>query len=231
MAQRAASRRLAPLAGLVALCLTAAPAAGAGLRVLVPPDGAVLGGTPATLIGTGATASVELTVTGPSAVSTLGGKLSGKAFTAEVNLAPGENTILVKSGNQSQLISYTYVPKDAPAGAFRYHPPVAESDCKACHPQGVGRTSPVSEAKLCNSCHDPKTGAKHLHGPLGTGQCSICHDPHGSGNPKFLVMNVRALCVQCHAQSRTQSHIDKSGNKNCPECHDPHGSDKQYLLR
>jgi predicted CXXCH cytochrome family protein len=67
-------------------------------------------------------------------------------------------------------------------------------------------------------------------GPLGTGQCSICHDPHGSSKPAFLVMSVRDLCVQCHAQSRSQAHIERRSSKQCPECHNPHGSDKQYLL-
>jgi len=224
------SRSIA-LAGAVCLALAGAAAARAEMRILAPPDGAILGRTPVTLIGTGADAAIEVTVTGPSSVSTFSGKISGKAFTAEVQLSPGENTVLVKSGEQSQRITYTYVPKDLPAGAYRFHPPVEEGDCKSCHPQGVGRTYPVSEAKLCNSCHDPKTGAKRLHGPLGTGTCSVCHDPHGSSNPKFLVMNVRALCVQCHAQTRSQTHIQKSGDKKCPECHDPHGSDKQYLLR
>ena len=211
--------------------LAAAPPVRADLRVLAPPDGAVLVRTPVTLIGNGASASVEVTVTTPKAVGTSVGKLSGKAFTASLPLVPGENVVLLKSGDESLKIAYTYAAKDAPASAFRYHPPVADGDCKACHPQGVGRTSPVSEAKLCHACHDPKTGAKVLHGPLGAGICSTCHDPHGSNNPKFLVTNVRALCIQCHAQSRSQSHIEKSGNKNCPECHDAHSSDKQYLLR
>jgi predicted CXXCH cytochrome family protein len=206
----------------------AAPDARAELHVLVPPSGAVVAASPVALIGTGATASIEITLNGKKAG---GAKQSGKAFTASLPLVPGENVVLLKSGDESLRIAYTYAAKDAPASAFRYHPPVADGDCKACHPQGVGRTSPVSEAKLCNSCHDPMTGGKRLHGPLGTGQCSICHDPHGSASPKFLVMNVRALCVQCHAQSRSQSHIEKSGNKNCPECHDAHSSDKQYLLR
>lgn len=217
-------------AAFVCIALAAAPADAGGLRVLAPPDGAVLAHSPVALIGTGAEAAVEITITGPSSVDKVNGKLSGKAFTAELKLSPGESVVLVKSGDQSQRVNYTYVPKDAPAGAYRFHPPVEEGDCKSCHPQGVGRTSPVSEAKLCGNCHEPKTGAKRLHGPLGTGTCSVCHDPHGSANPKFLVTNVRALCIQCHAQSRSQTHIEKSGDKRCPECHDPHGSDKQYLL-
>ena len=180
-------RRTIPLlAGAVCLALAAVPAARAGMRVLAPPDGAVVDRSPVTVIGTGASAAVELTITGERTVGTVGGKLSGKAFTAEVPLSPGENVVLIKSGGESQRIGYTYVPKDPPASVFRYHPPVAEGDCKSCHPQGVGRTSPVSEAKLCNLCHDPKTGSKRLHGPLGTGMCSVCHDPHGSDKQYLL---------------------------------------------
>jgi predicted CXXCH cytochrome family protein len=229
MTYRIASACLA--GALFALCLAAAPAARAELRVLAPPDEALLAGTPVTILGSGAEAAIEITVTTSKGVETSGGKISGKAFTAEVKLAPGENTILVKSGDQRQRVVYTLAPGDTSARYFRYHPPVAEGDCRACHPQGVGRTSPVSEARLCHHCHELKTGAKVLHGPLGAGQCSICHDPHGSAYPSFLVTGVRALCIQCHAQSRSQKHIEKSGNKQCPECHDPHGSEKQFLLK
>ena len=224
--------RIASLAGAVALaaCLAAAPAARAELRVLAPPDGSLLTATPVTLIGTGATAGVEFTVTTPKRLVTGAGKLSGKAFTAELALDPGENVVMVKSGDQGQRLVYTLDPKEQSAKAYRFHPPVLEGDCKACHPQGVGRTSPVTEAKLCHACHEPKTGAKILHGPLGAGICTTCHDPHGSSNPKYLLRSLRALCVQCHAQSRSQAHIERASNKLCPECHDPHGSEKKYLL-
>ncbi len=221
------SATLARAALLALLALAAAPAARAELRVLAPPDGALIPRTPVMLIGSGASAGVELTVNGAKAG---GAKLSGRAFTAELKLSPGENVVLVRSGEESRRLVYTLAAQEGAVGAYRYHPPVEEADCKACHPQGVGRTSPVVEARLCNPCHEPKTGAKVLHGPLGAGLCSICHDPHGSSNPAFLVQGVRALCVQCHAQSRSQSHIERSGSKSCPECHDPHGSGKQYLL-
>lgn len=218
--------RLALAAAGLATVL-AAPAARAELRVLTPPGGSTVVDSPLAIIGTGSEGKLEISLNGRKIE---GAKQSGKAFTASLPLLPGENVVLVRSGEEGLKLAYTYAAKDPPAAAFRYHPPVADGDCKACHPQGVGRTSPVSEAKLCANCHDPKTGAKVLHGPLGTGQCSICHDPHGSGNPMFLVMNVRALCVQCHAQSGSKSHIEKSGDKRCPECHDPHSSDKKYLL-
>jgi predicted CXXCH cytochrome family protein len=215
-------------AGLLAsaIALGAAPA-GAELRVLAPPDGATLAQSPITLIGAGSAGALEVTLNGTKVAAI---KQVGSAFTGPLELVPGKNTLLVKSGAESRQLIFDFRAKDPASRPYRYHDPVAEGECKACHPQGVGRTSPVTEARLCNSCHEPKTGYKHLHGPLGAGQCSICHDPHGSAYPGFLVMGVRMLCIECHAQSRSQSHIDKSANKQCPECHNPHGSEKQFLL-
>jgi predicted CXXCH cytochrome family protein len=212
---------------LAATLFAPAAAPGGDLKVLAPPDGALLHSSPVTLIGSGTEGNLEVSLNGRKLV---GIKQVGRAFTGPLELAEGKNELLVKSGAESRHSTFEYRAKPTGGTPYRYHDPVQDGECKACHPQGVGRTSPVTEAKLCNSCHDPKTGYKRLHGPLGAGQCSICHDPHGSAYPAFLVMGVRALCVQCHAQSRSQTHIEKSGNKQCPECHNPHGSDKQFLL-
>jgi predicted CXXCH cytochrome family protein len=215
---------------LAALFRAAAPASAGDLKILVPPDGAVFTSTPATLIGGGSAGALDVLLNGKKIA---GVKQSGRAFTGPLALTEGKNVLVVRSGGETQKSTFEYRAKAAKEGGtrpYRYHDPVAGGECKACHPQGVGRTSPVTDAKLCNSCHDPKTGYKKLHGPLGAGQCTICHDPHGSHYPAFLVMGVRALCVECHAQSRSQAHIDRSSNKQCPECHNPHGSEKQYLL-
>jgi predicted CXXCH cytochrome family protein len=212
---------------LAAAVSASAPVYGGDLKVLAPPDGAVFAAAQVTLIGMGSGGDLQVTLNNRK----VGGiKQSGRAFTGPLDLSEGKNVLLVKSGAETRELIFERRSKDAGSAAYRYHDPVKDGDCKACHPQGVGRTSPVTEAKLCNICHEPKTGYTHLHGPLGAGQCSICHDPHGSSYPMFLVMGVRALCVECHAQSRSQSHIDKSANKQCPECHNPHGSEKQYLL-
>jgi predicted CXXCH cytochrome family protein len=216
-------------AGLVlaAAVFAAAPVSGGDLKVLAPPDGAVFTAPSAILIGMGSSGDLEVTLNSRK----VGGiKQSGRAFTGPLDLAEGKNVLLVKSGVETREMIFERRSKNTGSFVYRYHDPVKDGECKACHPQGVGRTSPVTEAKLCNTCHEPKTGFKHLHGPLGAGQCSICHDPHGSSYPTFLIMGVRALCVECHAQSRSQSHIDKSANKQCPECHNPHGSEKQFLL-
>jgi len=220
---------LAAAAVLTTALFAVATARGTELKVLVPPDGALLTRSPVTLIGSGSTGALEVKLNGHKVA---GVKQSGKAFTGPLEPVAGKNVLLVKSGVEVQESTFEYRAGDPGGDArpYRYHDPVADGECKACHPQGVGRTSPVTEARLCSTCHDPKTGYKRLHGPLGAGQCSICHDPHGSAFPAFLVMSVRALCVQCHAQSRSQSHIERSSNKQCPECHNPHGSEKQYLL-
>jgi len=212
---------------LASLLLGATATAGTGLKILAPPDGAAFTTTPVTLIGSGSSGVLEVLLNGRKVA---GVRQSGKAFTAPLALAAGKNILLVKSGLETLQSTFEYRPREPGVRTYRYHDPVVEGECKACHPQGVGRTSPVTEAKLCSACHEPKTGYSRLHGPLGTGQCSICHDPHGSSYPAYLVMSARALCVQCHAQSRSQSHIERSSSKQCPECHNPHGSEKQYLL-
>jgi predicted CXXCH cytochrome family protein len=225
-------RRIGNPGLLPGLILVAVLAAGhpaqAELKILAPPDGATLSSAAVTLIGSGSAGALEVQLNGRKVA---GIKQSGRAFTGPLALAAGKNVLLVRSGVETLQYSVEYQAKGAAASPYLYHDPVADGECKACHPQGVGRTSPVTEARLCNACHDPKTGYKYLHGPLGTGQCTICHDPHGSSNPALLVTSLRALCVQCHAQSRSQSHIEGSSTKQCPECHNPHGSEKQYLLK
>jgi predicted CXXCH cytochrome family protein len=220
-------QRLSAVAGAaLAALLLAAPPAHAELRVLAPPNGATTGETEVTLIGAATGSNLELNLNGKKVA---GVKQFGKGFTAPLTLAAGVNVVTAKSSDGSLEMRLTHQPKAA-GGTYRYHPPVLDGDCKACHPQGAGRTSPVSEARFCSACHEPKTGYKRLHGPLGAGQCSVCHDPHGSAQPRFLVEPVRELCVQCHAQLGSAAHIEKAGTKACTECHDAHGSDKQYLL-
>lgn len=223
MARSLAAALVAALA-----CGLAAATVRAELRIIAPPDGAELVSLPVTLIGSGVDGPIAATLNGRKISSV---KQFGKAFTAQAELIPGKNVVEVTSAGELLRATYTFSPKKKVPGAYRYHPPVAEGDCKSCHPQGVGRASLVAESRLCDSCHDPMNVKKHLHGPLGAGQCSVCHDPHGSGNPAFLVMSVRALCVLCHVQSRSQTHIESSGSKNCPECHNPHGSEQRYLLK
>ena len=212
---------------LAAIPLGAANVSGAGLTILAPPDGATLDRSPAQLIASSPPGALEVTLN----FRKLTGVMPVRGgFAGPMDLVAGKNLLVVRSGSETRQITFEYRANDAGARPYRYHDPVVIGECNACHPKGGVKTAPATEAASCDACHDSKTGFKHLHGPLGAGQCSTCHDPHGSAFPSFLVMDARALCEQCHAQSRSQAHIVKSGNKQCQECHNPHGSAKQFLL-
>jgi predicted CXXCH cytochrome family protein len=84
---------------------------------------------------------------------------------------------------------------------------------------------PSAEIELCLSCHgDNKLaplknirselkGKKYLHGPIATGECTGCHDPHG--NDKFRMLKgpypatlyapyspgTYDACLRCHEKN------------------------------
>ena len=89
----------------------------------------------------------------------------------------------------------------------------------------------ASELTVCLSCHDKENlgtpplknikrdlaGKKFLHGPIQKGQCTACHDPHGSdyfrmlrGNyPSALYAPYREglydACLKCHGKDLLKS--------------------------
>lgn len=141
---------------------------------------------------------------------------------------------------------------------------------------------PNVDSSLCLMCHSQFSRQESVHHPLGkqadvvsatlrkaggkttadgtTIICQTCHQPHGSTNPKMLVLPVTELCVSCHSsQSAELSHfptevshrmgatfpgfvpprdfIDKGaqfgprGELSCLSCHRMHrGANKQALL-
>jgi predicted CXXCH cytochrome family protein len=211
-----------------ALCLAAllaAPPVRGELRILSPPDGAVLADARVPLIGSGSTGRLEVSLNGQK-VGEVG--QVGKAFTGMLNLVEGKNVLTVRSGEERREVRIVRDPA-AKDTAYRYHDPVVGGRCKECHPLGVGRAAAV-EAKLCRACHDPKDGEPYLHGPIGAGQCTICHDPHGGSRKAFLVAATQQLCISCHDENRSKEHEARAVGRQCPECHDPHGSKKKYLL-
>jgi DmsE family decaheme c-type cytochrome len=57
----------------------------------------------------------------------------------------------------------------------------------------------------CLKCHADKQGPFVFeHAPLKVEGCAICHQPHGSNNPRLLVRSqVRQLCLECHSNTGT----------------------------
>jgi predicted CXXCH cytochrome family protein len=111
-----------------------------------------------------------------------------------------------------------------------YHPDVKK--CVDCHPGAPKEyrvAAPVDA--LCYKCHDRKDTRKLVHGPLGSGDCTTCHDPHGSPNPALAVAPPQVLCGTCHDHASTGKHMKQSLGKGCTTCHDPHSSDKMFLQK
>ncbi len=153
--------------------------------------------------------------------------------------------------------------------------------CIACHdPHGTSRPKMIKAdgtKDLCLKCHNKSLKrdedgvrlqniGKHLeknkkwHGPIIVGECTGCHNPHGSNNHRMLkapypkttgkekFSRDKYVCFKCHqvekftdVKTTTQTNFRK-GTKNlhtvhvktssitCGTCHDFHGIKKQLPL-
>lgn len=109
----------------------------------------------------------------------------------------------------------------------------------------------------CKNCHfkvESKWYKKDSkHGPVMSGRCTKCHNPHSSNHEFFLHKPIWKLCTTCHDEKAKGKHVLTSfvfgRNKGahptqgrddparpgrelvCSSCHNPHGSDGIVLLR
>ena len=204
------------------------------VKVLAPSDKAILAATRVMLVGKvddpGKTAEVKYLVDGqglrPIAVK-------GGGFSQALTLAPGRHEIKVSAvGHNAHTITVTVEtnPKD-PDGVYRAHPGFDDGKCGDCH-DARAKGKSVSDAKVCAAeCHDDRKGRKFLHGPIGSGQCIPCHDPHGSPHKGFVKAEDRELCFLCHNAEDYEAHYRETKRLRCLNCHDPHGSDKKYIVK
>lgn len=101
----------------------------------------------------------------------------------------------------------------------------------------------------CLTCHQDTLSGEIRHGPVDAGLCTICHNPHGSGNPAWLRKPSWNLCVTCHAEKAGGRHVVSgfvSGNTHptrdrrdpsrpgktmsCTSCHSPHSAATRDLF-
>ncbi len=135
------------------------------------------------------------------------------------------------------------------------HVPSKKWECLQCHElkkggQKYSVARPV--VSLCYRCHGKKVTdwkkMKMLHGPTGVGQCTLCHDPHGSDFPALSRMQITDLCNNCHVEKETGQHViagffgkghptrgvpdpNVPGKEfTCAGCHSPHASNYPDLL-
>jgi len=103
------------------------------------------------------------------------------------------------------------------------------------------RTTRAGEAP-CVSCHTEKRGPWLFpHGGNEIGECTACHETHGSSNPKMLKRaTVAQLCIECHSplgpvtlgsQPPSFHNLTSPRYQNCTSCHVAvHGSNRDPQL-
>jgi predicted CXXCH cytochrome family protein len=126
----------------------------------------------------------------------------------------------------------------APAGGWHIHEPV--KNCTLCHgvlrraaaPRKVQLIAEVPQ--LCFTCHkEYSTLEAWVHGPVATGNCLLCHEPHKTKNEFLLRKPVPELCYQCHEEQAIRvikNHAEESYAR-CINCHEGHASAMRGLLR
>lgn len=127
------------------------------------------------------------------------------------------------------------------------HGPAAAGTCSACHVETsvaerrrIGLKSGASShrtAALCTTCHAEiaeRLSEPHRHAPVAAGDCTACHDPHGSSFRFQLPADGNRACTTCHediAQMLAQSHAHAPAATSCQICHDPHAARRPAQLR
>jgi len=126
----------------------------------------------------------------------------------------------------------------APAGGWHVHPPL--KNCVNCHGDqrrtGFSRkVQLVAEIpQLCHKCHGEFSALEAwVHGPVATGDCLLCHEPHKTKAEFLLRKPVPELCYQCHDVQAIRMVKDHDGESysSCTDCHDGHAGATRSLLR
>lgn len=131
------------------------------------------------------------------------------------------------------------------AGSWGRHEPL--KSCAPCHDvshalRDGDQTEQTSLDKLplvakvpelCFTCHEKYvTLGAWVHGPVATGECLLCHEPHKASNTTLLSKPIPDLCYRCHETKTLQlipNHANKSYQR-CNDCHTAHTSPGRMLL-
>lgn len=220
-----------------------------GFRIVYPPDQSAVKWEKIRVIGK---------VQGPNVQNLTcqvkGGQILGNpiipivkgAFTVSIQLSQGLNEITFKdqTGGMSQKVSVFFAKGDTkPSEGFRayfIHSPLdREAQCEDCHElKGDGfsykRFVPSTTCTTAQ-CHAQMGKGKFVHGPVGSGECFACHNPHGTPNPKIVMRPAGEGCYLCHdtemKEFKGQVVHPPVSEGECIECHDPHQSELKFQLK
>jgi predicted CXXCH cytochrome family protein len=142
------------------------------------------------------------------------------------------------SATPSSVAKDSKMVANAPTTVWSIHEPV--KDCTQCHGSRAqrgfsGKVQLVAEVpQLCYRCHKEfSTLEGWVHGPVATGTCLLCHEPHKTKTEALLRKSVPDLCLQCHdaqAVRAVKGHADPSYT-HCTDCHEGHAGATRNLLR
>jgi len=173
--------------------LQVASAQDEGGRIVSPPEGAQFRSGKIDIRAI-APASAEVTLDGRAIDLT--GPFPGVLHGATV-VPDGEHVLTLTWPTGSSTVQF-FVGEGAPQGysEFRPHPP-NPIECTKCH--GISRRGRFRFIGGCFSCHSKESFARnHGHEAHILESCGLCHDAHGSTQPKLLVMSKELACKQCH---------------------------------
>lgn len=138
-------------------------------------------------------------------------------------------------------------------------PPFQQGQCGACHAPHASDNEPIlanSMPELCFGCHDGinlgpngESTADYREMPVQmppfrAGECTRCHYPHATEEPRLLKEKVPELCFDCHdtipigpsgettadyREYPVQMQPFRQGQ--CIQCHNPHASPDRRLLK
>jgi len=140
-------------------------------------------------------------------------------YTVSVDSILNGDTALVEASNKKK-------------NSIFYHSPYQKKDCRSCHNErSMGKTT-KPQPDLCYQCHnDFSEQYKSIHGPVGGGFCTSCHNPHKAKTDKLLLRTEQQLCIFCHDSLlvfNNRYHKEREIS-NCSECHNPHGGDNRFM--
>jgi DmsE family decaheme c-type cytochrome len=115
-----------------------------------------------------------------------------------------------------------------PAFAMPFHHKVNEGlvKCSDCHDvHGTFGANNIKSTEdqnaICTKCHAETRGPWVFeHAAIKGEGCTACHTPHGSQNPRMLVVaNINQLCNQCHSPVAASTvHGINAGSADRPPC-------------
>lgn len=104
---------------------------------------------------------------------------------------------------------------------------------------GWAGSAAAQEGCVTSQCHPTFGQAPYVHGPIGAGQCVVCHQ---EGNPRHPTRSGKdfqlahgggkELCYACHERVDANRVVHKPVvTGDCIACHDPHQSNAELMLK